>query len=160
MFTLNGVNRHAESHEVGVRGYMPVHLHSGEHARGGKGCNLAPGAFLANRYKKSSFSHSVFLRMAEDDAQEAIQLGKRTLDAIIEGIAAKLWKGSSQKTPQPSSTDTGEGEFLSTASPGPRQGVTLSREGLQPACWQRGCSGPHRARPQQHGTGYRIARPQ
>ena len=51
-------------------------------------------------------------KMSEDKGEEPIQLGKRTLDAIIEGVAAKLRESPPEKRPKDrsGSSSAGKGE--------------------------------------------------
>ena len=38
--------------------------------------------------------------MSDDEDKDLMQLGKRSLDAIIEGVAAKLWETPPDKRPK------------------------------------------------------------
>ena len=51
-------------------------------------------------------------KMSDDEGKEPIQLGKRTLDAIIEGVVAKLRESPPEKRPNEGSgsSSAGKGE--------------------------------------------------
>ena len=51
--------------------------------------------------------------MSEGEGEQPIQLGKRTLDAIIEGVAAKLRETPPSKRPS-SRADAGGGKYQFT----------------------------------------------
>ena len=66
-----------------------------------------------SRQQLSSFLHPPESgQMSDDESGEHLQLGKPTLDAIIEGVAAKLQESPPEKRPntEPGTSSKGKGE--------------------------------------------------